>query len=144
MHSQMEWSQSSQGLPQATPTEQQHSDFNANLGRLYSHRPSIILVQQEPLLLSGRNLSMKIYEKILRKKGKNVAVRSPNSIFSRLCNSSFDCSYPCKCGLCGRGCIRVNTRTRRIPEYLYRFRSSTHPVQAPRTRRYPRTCGSAC
>lgn len=42
------------GLPQAKPTEQQHSDCNVSLGRLFSHRPLTNRVQQDPFLLSKR------------------------------------------------------------------------------------------
>lgn len=42
----------SHGLPQAWPIEQQHSLLSVNRGKLFSHRPAVTFVQQDPFLLS--------------------------------------------------------------------------------------------
>lgn len=44
----------SHGEPQATPIEQQHSDLRLSWGKLFSQRPLLRVVQQEPLRLSEK------------------------------------------------------------------------------------------
>ena len=56
--SQSDRSQNSQGEPQAFPMLQQHSDFKVNEGILFSHLPSLTLVQQDPFLLSVKKRKM--------------------------------------------------------------------------------------
>lgn len=90
-HSQSFLLQRSQGEPQATPIEQQHSVRLLSWGRLFSHLPWFSFVQQEPFLLSS---------------GKWAKI-SPvdQALFA----------YRCRCGLCYPTLILDRTRTCTIP-----------------------------